>query len=185
MAVIEWVAVGIPIVAMVGMFGMMLKVLGGLNKRFDDLNNRFDDLKDSLDKRIDDLAVGLNKRIDDLAVEVKDMRQDVRSIDKRMVHLEGRMGWTVWKDFRGRTRERWSRCGYQAWWRALSPNRLLGRRKKRRPEQQPDSNHRRSPSRLAGTARAGASPAAGPAGAKFSARGVITSSMRRNRKWSK
>lgn len=98
MAVIEWVAVGIPIVAMVGMFGMMLKVLGGLNKRFDDLNNRFDDLnkrfddlKDSLDKRIDDLAVGLNKRIDDLAVEVKDMRQDVRSIDKRMVHLEGRM----------------------------------------------------------------------------------------------
>ena len=120
MAVIEWVAVGTPIVAMVGMFGMMLKVLGGLNKRFDDLNNRFDDLnkrfddlKDSLNKRIDDLAVsvdkriddlavglnkriddlavGLNKRIDDLAVEVKDMRQDVRSIDKRMVHLEGRM----------------------------------------------------------------------------------------------
>lgn len=34
MAVIEWVAVGTPIVAMVGMFGMMLKVLGGLNKRF-------------------------------------------------------------------------------------------------------------------------------------------------------
>ena len=102
MAVIDWVAVGTPIVAMVGMFGMMLKVLGSLNKRFDDMNNRFDDLKDSLNKRIDDLATGLNKRIDDLAAslnkriddlaaEVKDMHQEVRSIDKRMVHLEGRM----------------------------------------------------------------------------------------------
>ena len=109
MAVIDWVAVGTPIVAMVGMFGMMLKVLGSLNKRFDDLNKRFDDLnkrfddlKDSLNKRIDDLAAGLNKRIDDLAAslnkriddlaaEVKDMHQEVRSIDKRLVHLEGRM----------------------------------------------------------------------------------------------
>ena len=109
MAVIDWVAVGTPIVAMVGMFGMMLKVLGSLNKRFDDINKRFDDinkrfddLKDSLNKRIDDLAVGLNKRIDDLAAslnkriddlaaEVKDMHQEVRSIDKRLVHLEGRM----------------------------------------------------------------------------------------------
>ena len=113
MAVIDWVAVGTPIVAMVGMFGMMLKVLGSLNKRFDDINNRFDDLKDSLNKRIDDLATGLNKRIDDLAAslnkriddlatdlnkriddlaaEVKDMHQEVRSIDKRLVHLEGRM----------------------------------------------------------------------------------------------
>ena len=109
MAVIDWVAVGTPIVAMVGMFGMMLKVLGSLNKRFDDMskrfddmNRRFDDLKDSLNKRIDDLATGLNKRIDDLAAslnkriddlaaEVKDMHQEVRSIDKRLVHLEGRM----------------------------------------------------------------------------------------------
>ena len=116
MAVIDWVAVGTPIVAMVGMFGMMLKVLGSLNKRFDDMNKRFDDmskrfddmnrrfddLKDSLNKRIDDLATGLNKRIDDLAAslnkriddlaaEVKDMHQEVRSIDKRLVHLEGRM----------------------------------------------------------------------------------------------
>ena len=102
MAVIDWVAVGTPIVAMVGMFGMMLKVLGSLNKRFDDMNKRFDDLKDSLNKRIDDLAIGLNKRIDDLAAslnkriddlaaEVKDMHQEVRSIDKRLVHLEGRM----------------------------------------------------------------------------------------------
>ena len=80
MAVIDWVAVGTPIVAMVGMFGMMLKVLGSLNKRFDDMN-----------KRIDDLAASLNKRIDDLAAEVKDMHQEVRPIDKRMVHLEGRM----------------------------------------------------------------------------------------------
>ena len=95
MAVIDWVAVGTPIVAMVGMFGMMLKVLGSLNKRFDDLkdslNKRIDDLATGLNKRIDDLAASLNKRIDDLAAEVKDMHQEVRSIDKRMVHLEGRM----------------------------------------------------------------------------------------------
>ena len=95
MAVIDWVAVGTPIVAMVGMFGMMLKVLGSLNKRFDDLkdslNKRIDDLAAGLNKRIDDLAASLNKRIDDLAAEVKDMHQEVRSIDKRLVHLEGRM----------------------------------------------------------------------------------------------